>query len=212
MEKWSNMLSLMETLTHQASHGKTLLTQVLLVMMVSLMLTHIPFNTQNSTTFSHLEMQSRLISQDPKLPPKLNAQLWKTMFLDLWMEKNVMVCTMDTLTGHYSWVTVTLLPSPTCTTMRLTLTTTGNQDTELLEIDTITGKLTQTRNKEVDSKTWTKTMDHHTNISPKPLMSSSITPTSKKKELMLIHWEDFQSILKQLEKWIENLFKLKRWN
>jgi len=69
------MLSPMETSTHQASHGKTLLTLVLLEMMVLLMLTHTPFNTQDSTMFSHLEMQSRLISQDPKLPPKLNVQL-----------------------------------------------------------------------------------------------------------------------------------------
>jgi hypothetical protein len=69
------MLSHTETSTHQASHGKTLLTLVLLVMMVLLMLTHTPFNTQDSTMFLHLEMQSELISQDPKLLLKLNAQL-----------------------------------------------------------------------------------------------------------------------------------------
>jgi len=104
------------------------------------------------------------------------------------------------------------LHSLTSMTSRLTPTTTGNQDSVLLETDTSTGNKTPTKKLDLLTCQWTKTTDHHTNISHKPLMSWNITNIFKTRKLMLKLSRAFTLRAKLLceELKCKNLFKLKK--
>lgn len=94
MEKSLRLHSLMETSTHQASHGRTSWMQELLVQMDSLMWIHTLFSIRDLKTFLLGVMPSEATSRGPKQLPQLSAQSSKITFSDLWKENNAMVSTM----------------------------------------------------------------------------------------------------------------------
>ena len=123
-----------------------------------------------------------------------------------------MVFMMDTLISHFSWATLMPLHSLISMILKPTPTITGNQDSELSVTDTSIGNKTPTKKLDLLTCQWTKTTDHHTNISPKPSMSLSTTNTFKTRKLMLKHLDQFILRVKLLceNNKRKNLFKLKK--
>ena len=184
VEKLSNQVSTTETLTHQVNHGKTSSMVVLLMPMVWSMLTHIPFNTRDSKTSLLSEMPLEETSLELWLQQWPNPQLSKTIFLDSWMERKLMESMMDILISHFTWATLTLPHSLIFTTLKLTLTTIGNQVSVLSETDISIGKWVPTKKLDQLTCQWTKTTDHHTNISPKPSTNLNTTNSFKTRKSM----------------------------
>jgi len=97
-------------------------------------------------------------------------------------------------------------------TLKLTPTTIGNQDTELSETDISIGKWEPTKKLDQLTCQWIKTMDHHTNISPKPSTNSSTTNSFKTRKSMSNLSDPFilrVGLLFEYKKG-KNLFKLKK--
>jgi hypothetical protein len=92
-------------LTHPVTHINSLLTLVLPMLKVESMLTNTHFNTKNMTTFLLLVMQLVLKQHVHTLQQWHRIQLLRTMSLNSFKERKLMVFMMDILLCHSFWVT-----------------------------------------------------------------------------------------------------------
>jgi hypothetical protein len=198
----------------QADLGKILLTQALLMQMVSLMSTNILFNTRDLKTSLLSEMPLEEIPQEPTLLLWLKTQLSKIIFWNSLLEENLMESMMDLPISLSIWVTPMLLDSliPGIINQHQTTMLSHNMASSQKVISIINWNL----NSELELNTLhsRRIMDHHTVISLKHSTHWNTTKSSKPETSMLKHWELFteRRALKKLPLTIESILNEEKEN